>query len=913
MDLTDKQLGPYQINSIIGRGGMAVIYRAVDSRNDETVALKVMLPHLVHEPETQHRFQKEGENAKRLIHPNIVRVYEAGQLDGHFYIAMEYAAGGTVAGLLKSRSRPMSVNEALPMLYRVAAALDYAHHRGILHRDVKLSNILIGRNNQILLSDFGIARRIGSDHTMVTTTGYAVGTPAYMSPEQARGDKTIDHRADIYSFGVVAYAILTQAMPFEADTPLVLLRKVIDLAPTPPEKVNPHIPPGVSYVLQRVLAKNPAQRYASATEFVTALEAGVTQTPTAQEWSALTQAAGESPIIPVRPSAPAKTIPAKPPVRMVAPPPPQRTRRGWPLVIGGVIGVLLLWGILQNWAGGLPTLRRADGQLAATSAATASVATVTAAVNAEAANPIVLSSYVDTDWGFGIDIPKQWAKSRQGATLYFEAPDHSAWAFVEKIPANNSESTQQLLADYLASDKTPFHTYKPKDGIERTIDGSFQAYDQSFEATLLGGAQFTGQVIAVRKGREAFIYGISVAPRVKENLSLVTAMVLDSFTIMPESAVLIATTSPSTPTPYPTASEITQTSTTTTVATKADTQADLAAVVNQVGNDMATSISNTLDRTPITTMPTMTTTPNNIRTRPPTSTPVQDTPTLMATMTPTVNQVRTPIRVATPGQATPSPTSAVGPSNTGNVPEITVSLLSPSDGDTLSDRITLSWAISFALPTGYLFEPVFWQGNRDPMLDGRGYGGATKETTLGITAETFRASGASEGEYYWGVLLVKENPYQRVTYLGGKWLLHVKLSTPSEAPIVQVAPSIETIPDNAQVALEQPNTGDTLINKRTFQWTPNFTLPEGYAFEPVFWTKGQSTMQGLGYGGATGGTSLTLAPENFSVPGEYFWGVILVKLDPYQRIKVLSGEHIIIVEFESSSSNDTTSGGDRDK
>ena len=321
MDLISKQMGPYQINNEIGRGGMAVIYRAVDTRTSEVVALKVMLPHLVHEPETQHRFQKESENAKRLIHPNIVRVYEAGQLDGHFYIAMEYAAGGTVAGLLKSRSRPMSANEALPILYRVAAALDYAHHRGILHRDVKLSNILIGRNNQILLSDFGIARRIGSDHTMVTTTGYAVGTPAYMSPEQARGDKTIDHRADIYSFGVVAYVMLTQAMPFEADTPLVLLRKVIDLAPTPPEKANPHVLPGVSYVLQRVLAKNPEQRYASATEFVTALEAGVTQTPTAQDWSALTQPAGESPTIPVRPSAPAKTIPAKPAVRTVAPPP----------------------------------------------------------------------------------------------------------------------------------------------------------------------------------------------------------------------------------------------------------------------------------------------------------------------------------------------------------------------------------------------------------------------------------------------------------------------------------------------------------------------------------------------------------------------------------------------------------------
>jgi protein phosphatase len=244
-----------------------------------------------------------------------------------------------------------------------------------------------------------------------------------------------------------------------------------------------------------------------------------------------------------------------------------------------------------------------------------------------------------------------------------------------------------------------------------------------------------------------------------------------------------ATTAPTfTPSPSPTASAtVAQLSD----ASVAGTQTAVAAITDQKAMSGTTNMVSILDGTPVTGTATVIATPTGVRTRPPTSTPVQDPPTPTATMTPmvtpTVNQVRTPTRAATPGQAAPTPTSAVSPSNTGNVPQLTISLLAPGDGDTLSDRTTLSWAISSILPTGYLFEPVFWQGNKDPMLDGRGYGGATKETTLGITVETFRASGASEGEYYWGVLLVKENPYQRVTYLGGKWLLHVKLSAPGSS------------------------------------------------------------------------------------------------------------------------------------
>ncbi len=298
MDLTNQTLGPYQIDREIGRGGMAVIYHATDTHTGDALALKVLLPHFVHDPVTLRRFRQEGESAQRLIHPNIVRVFATGESDGTHYIAMEYAAGGTLSDLLKARSHPMTVQEAIPILRYVAASLDYAHNRGILHRDVKPSNILLGDRGQVWLADFGVARHMATDHTVVTLAGYAVGTPAYMAPEQARGDFDLTNAADLYSLGVVAYAMLTHQLPFEAESQLALLRKIIDDVPVVPEHYNQTIPAGISYVLQRMLAKEPERRYATADAFVDALEDGVTRKPTHSEWQALTQPLPRRPIAP---------------------------------------------------------------------------------------------------------------------------------------------------------------------------------------------------------------------------------------------------------------------------------------------------------------------------------------------------------------------------------------------------------------------------------------------------------------------------------------------------------------------------------------------------------------------------------------------------------------------------------------
>jgi serine/threonine protein kinase len=301
MDRIPKIIGPFTIHEEIGRGGMSIVYRAVDSRNQEAVAVKILPLEFAHNPAYLSRFLREGENAVRLQHPNIVRVYEADQANGYHYIAMEWATGGTLSERIKTQQGPLPEAETVAILRQVAVALDYAHSLGFLHRDIKPSNIMFAGDGRAMLADFGVAKDMTSEHTMVTMPGFSVGTPAYMSPEQARGDLDIDR------LGVVAYAALTGRMPFEADSQLVLLRKIVDEMPTPPEYVNPRIHPGAAYVLKCVLSKDPNARYSTAGEFVHALAHSLTL-PLEPGPAAAMDAT-----MPMIPSAPGRRSPTAPP------------------------------------------------------------------------------------------------------------------------------------------------------------------------------------------------------------------------------------------------------------------------------------------------------------------------------------------------------------------------------------------------------------------------------------------------------------------------------------------------------------------------------------------------------------------------------------------------------------------------
>lgn len=267
-NLSGQIFGPYRILREIGHGGMATVYQAVHTSQGYTVALKVLSPELAHQHEFVRRFLREMEVMRRLQHRHIVRLYDAAQANGMLYMAMELAEGGSLEQRL--RSGPLDLHTAARVLDQVASALDYAHRQGVVHRDVKPSNILFTREGRAVLSDFGIASVAGASR--LTQSGAGVGTPAYASPEQARGVRQPDPRSDVYSLGVVAYQMLAGRLPFERDNPWAILLAHLK---EPPPPLPASVPKPVQAAVMRALAKLPEQRFASAGAFAQAVVAGV--------------------------------------------------------------------------------------------------------------------------------------------------------------------------------------------------------------------------------------------------------------------------------------------------------------------------------------------------------------------------------------------------------------------------------------------------------------------------------------------------------------------------------------------------------------------------------------------------------------------------------------------------------------
>lgn len=262
-DLTGHRLGKYEIQAEIGRGGMGAVYRGYDPLLDRYVAVKVLAPHLVWEKEFVGRFLREARAAARLKHPHIVTIYDVGQEGDWYYFVMEYLEGQPLTEVIRQRG-PLPPDEVLSILRPLAEALDYAHHQGLVHRDIKPGNVVVAAAGQVTLTDFGIAR--AAQETRLTATGVLVGTPEYMAPEQVRG-LTVDARSDLYSLGVVAYEMLGGRVPFQAESTLALMYKVAHEPPPPICQARPDLPAGV----EAVLAKAPGDRYATVSGFVEAL------------------------------------------------------------------------------------------------------------------------------------------------------------------------------------------------------------------------------------------------------------------------------------------------------------------------------------------------------------------------------------------------------------------------------------------------------------------------------------------------------------------------------------------------------------------------------------------------------------------------------------------------------------------
>jgi serine/threonine protein kinase len=269
-----NHIGRYDIKSLIGQGGMSAVYLGYDPRSLREVAIKILPPYYLHAPKFRERFDREALTIALLEHPAIVPVYDMGEEDGQPYIVMRYMSGGSLAEKLKKG--PIPLRECLDMYIRLAPALDTAHARGIIHRDVKPDNLLFDKYDNIFLSDFGLARLRETIGFANISDGSILGTPAYMSPEQIQGDHEIDGRSDIYSMGVVLYHMLCGSVPFSGATAAsVMMMHLINPVPQIHEQ-NKSLPIAIQTVLDTAMAKNPKDRYQTVGEFAKAIQAVTT-------------------------------------------------------------------------------------------------------------------------------------------------------------------------------------------------------------------------------------------------------------------------------------------------------------------------------------------------------------------------------------------------------------------------------------------------------------------------------------------------------------------------------------------------------------------------------------------------------------------------------------------------------------
>lgn len=267
--------GRYRVYRRLATGGMASVYAAKHAQLGRPVVIKVLLPHLARDPEMRERFRREAEAAAQLVHPAICQILDYGELDTTVYLVMPYMAGGSLADLIV-RSGTIAPPLAAAIAAQVAVGLDYAHRHGIVHRDVKPDNILFDEDGNAHITDFGIAT--ARFHNRLTMTGRAMGTPHYMSPEQAMG-KLVDGRSDLYAVGVLMYEMLVGFPPFDGADSYSIGYKHVHETPASPDVVDSRTPPAIAAIVMKALAKNPADRYARGTELADALIAFLAQTP----------------------------------------------------------------------------------------------------------------------------------------------------------------------------------------------------------------------------------------------------------------------------------------------------------------------------------------------------------------------------------------------------------------------------------------------------------------------------------------------------------------------------------------------------------------------------------------------------------------------------------------------------------
>lgn len=472
-NLTGRQFGPYQIVAPLGEGGMAAVYKAYQSSMERYVALKVLPRQMAQSEEFIARFRREARLLAQLQHPHILPVFDYGESDGFTYIVMPFVQSGTLADLLKARR--VNYSEIRRIITQIADALGYAHARGMIHRDVKPSNVLIDERGNCLLTDFGLAR-MSEATSMLTSSGAIMGTPAYMSPEQGAGS-VVDGRSDIYSLGVILYEMVTGRVPYSAETPIAIVFKHIQDPLPPARNFAPDLPEALEMVLFKTLAKRPEDRYQTTDEFIHAVQealpfsSGVVPAPTsppASSFQSYSTPASPNSNLPTMlesvskpPSRPPTQPPVAAPVSYAAPSQPsyqsvaqsqiQPARKGLPVwaIAGAGVAVLGLIGIAVL-ALGISLIRNNLAAAVPTNAPTATIAqtaTTAPAVMAPTAAPVAaleilpgvffndeFENQLAEGWNWEAKDPSRWSLSWQPGALQISATGTSF--SVDGVPTN---------------------------------------------------------------------------------------------------------------------------------------------------------------------------------------------------------------------------------------------------------------------------------------------------------------------------------------------------------------------------------------------------------------------------------------------------------------------------------------------
>lgn len=501
MRVLNQRIGNYSVKEEIRKSGIVVVYRAIDTRTNEEVALKILQPENVNKATYLKHFIREGQNATHLDHPNIVRIFEAGESDGFYFIALEHVPGETLAARLMRQGKPLNVAESISIVEQIAKGLEYAHNLDFLHRDINLNNILLTSNNRALLSDFGIAKQIVSDETttIFTMADYSVGTPAFMSPEQARGDVDIDQRSDIYGLGVVAYRMLTGRLPFQAESQPALLYKIIYESAPAAEVINPAIPPGIAYALKRVLSKDPPKRYRSATAFASALEEGQSWVP--QNGNRAYSGAIRSHVTTQHPNSVAD-------MNAYALPQPEATRSsGW-AVLPSLVGIALVaitLVMLLTWES------RIRNQLDIIIEAQTPESTSDDEfqnVSGVGAGTIVLKPFIDAAGAYTINVPDGWQMSASEDEIQFDAVNLFARVFVKQVGSTDTPDALERIAINYIEENSPYQNVESTGGGFVQI-GELTGYEQRVRAVWLGNDVYL-RIVAVNNNGQNYILGTAV-------------------------------------------------------------------------------------------------------------------------------------------------------------------------------------------------------------------------------------------------------------------------------------------------------------------------------------------------------------------------------------------------------------------